>query len=380
MTSDYPPRFGGMAEYSDAWAAGLARRGFEVAVLTQEPKTPFAGRTPAISARRFRTRGPAWSAPFRFYRPLLRACREFRPHLVLAHTWVGWGPALAYLKGRFHARYVLAAHGAEILGPKRSPYYRFLMRLAFKGADAVFPVSRFTAGLVREVGVAVPRIHVVGNGVDIERFVPGEPPPDLISRWGLEGRRVLLTVGGLVSRKGQDIVIRALATLKEDYPNLVYLIAGGWALRESFEPKLRTLVRKLELEDRVIFTGYLEDRDLPRVYRLGEIFVLTGREVTERGWVEGFGISYLEAAASGLPIVAARSGGTEDAVTEKNAIFVEPENVEETAISIRKLLDDPKLRNRMSAEGRRWAEKCRWKNRIDAAVEVLRRMGYEREE
>lgn len=363
-----------MAEYAAAWAEGLAALGVELRVVAKRSGAAQGGREPAIPAREVAWPNGPFRAPIAAYRALADEIRRERPDLVFAVTWIGWGPALALLKGRAGLRYVVAAHGAEILGPARSPWHRFLMRQALRGADRVFAVSRFTAGQVARIGLSPERVEVIPNGVDLRRFAPGPRPAELLRRYGLEGREVILTVGGLVDRKGHDTVIRALAILKDRRPNLRYLVAGGWSLASSREPFLRALVRELGLEERIVFTGFVPDEELAALYRLGDLFIMTGREIAERGWVEGFGISYLEAAASGLPIIATRSGGVEDAVTGENAVFVPPDDPAATALAIEKLLDDCGGRNRMSRAGLAWAAENTWSRRIARGLEEMTRV------
>lgn len=375
-TSDYPPEIGGMAEYSDAWTRELAAMGHDLRVIVRVGVRQAEGRQPSVPATPVPWSARSYLAPFHAASALNRAYHEFKPDLIMAHTWIGWAPALAWLKGRTGVRYTVAAHGAEIVGPQRSRYYRFLMTQGMRAADRIFPVSAFTAEAVASLGISRERISVIGNGVDLDRFRPGTVAPELVRKYELENRRVILTVGGLVERKGHDTVIRALDSLRNTHPDLTYLIAGGWALNTSNESHLKNLVRELALSDHVVFTGYIPDADLPAIYRLGDVFVLAGREVKSRGWVEGFGISLLEAAASGLPIVTTAAGGALDAVTASNAIIVSEDDPGATADAIARVVDDPPLRDKMSMEGMKWTCNKTWKSRVAEAMpsieEILR--------
>jgi phosphatidyl-myo-inositol dimannoside synthase len=373
-TSDYPPALGGMAEYSGAWARELYAAGADVRVLARDGSDSVMGRRPAVIAERVDLANGPIRAPWAAGRALAAAASAFCPHLVMAHTWIGWGPALAWLKGRRGIRYVLSAHGAEVLGPAQSRWYRFLMTQAFRGADRIFAVSAFTADAVATLGVARERIAIVGNGVDPDRYAPAARSTRLVERYGLADCDVIVTVGALVERKGQDVVLRAVALLKDRLPRLRYVIAGGWALNSSREAHLRALAKDLRIEDRVIFTGFISDDELPDHYRLGDLFVMTGREVKEKGWVEGFGISYLEAAACGVPIIATATGGVRDAITAENAMLVPLEDSAATAEAIAKLMDDPARRAKMSAAGRAWAEQNAWPRKVKSGLELMERI------
>lgn len=341
-TSDYPPALGGMSEYSAAWARELRALGCDVEVRVRDWK-PGPLRDP-------------WGA--------YRALAETKADIVMAHTWIGWGPALCYQKKR---PYVLSAHGAEIVGPAQSRYYRFLLRQSCKGANRVFAVSSYTAGHVAALGVSRERISVIGNGVDVERFTPHS------SR---KSSNVILTVGSLVARKGHEIVIEAMALLREKRPQLRYVIAGGWTLNSSSEKFLRELVIQRKLSDRVNFLGFVKPSDLPELYRKADLFVMTGREVKEKGWVEGFGISYLEAAASGLPIIATDTGGVREAVTSENALIVPTDDPRATADAIINLLDDVERRSRMSRAGIEWAHANTWRIKAEEGLEIMKQITH----
>lgn len=379
-TSDYPPDFGGMAVYSAAWVRELRALGHSVRVLVRRAAgCKFPPREAGEADETETLQTATWQSgllrdPWHAYHALNRAlttrhsdngaAHSGAADIVFAHTWIGWGPALAILKGRTGQKYVLAAHGAEILGPARSPWYRPLLDIALKGANRVVPVSEFTADAIAARGVSRERIHVIGNGVDTSLYHPSSKNQDLIKHHGLEGRDVIITIGGLVDRKGQDIAIRAMALLKNTHPNLRYLVVGGWTLSGSRETDLKQLVVDCGVAERIVFTGFVAPELLPDYYRLGDLFVLPGREVIEKGWVEGFGISLLEAAACGVPLVTTLTGGVADAIDAGHAIVIPPENPVETARAIAALLDDPERRARMSASGAAWAGQRTWTARV----------------
>lgn len=333
-TSDYPPDLGGMSRYSAEHVRSLTRRGHDVRVATA-PRAPFvAGLREARSTLR-------------------RAAADFAPDAVWAHAWSPWGLAASLgLPGA--PRLLLTVHGAEVLNPAASRRYRPLVRFALRAADRVLAVSRFSADAALALGADPARVDVVPNAVDPARFAPGPRRGDLVERWGLAGRRVVLTVGGLVERKGHDLVLRAVAALAPRRPDLVYLVVGGWTLAGSREADLKRLAVDLGIAGRVVFAGQVSEADLPDVYRLADVFAMPGRYVAEKGYVEGFGIAYLEAAASGVPSVAADAGGAIDAVEDgATGIVVPPDDAAAVAAAIDRLLGDEELRRRLGEAGRR---------------------------
>src|SRR5262249_14775190 len=123
---------------------------------------------------------------------------------------------------------------------------------------------------------------------------------------------VILTVGSLVERKGQDMIIRALPLIANAVPGVSYLIVGDG----PYKANLKTLVTSMGLQDRVVFTGRVSDEELPEFYALSDVFAMPSRACLDSNDVEGFGMVFLEAGATGKPVVAGRSGGIEDAVVD----------------------------------------------------------------
>jgi phosphatidylinositol alpha-1,6-mannosyltransferase len=188
------------------------------------------------------------------------------------------------------------------------------------------------------------------EGVDEGRFANLDPADgDVVRRkYGLEGTLVLLTVGRLVTRKGHDLVLRALPAVLSDLPGVRYLIVGTGPQ----ESALRSLAAKQGVERAVTFAGYVEDSELCAHYLAADVIVMPCREVD--GDVEGFGIAFMEAAACRRPTVGGRSGGAPEAIADgETGRLVDPEDPEELAGVLTSLLGDPDLRKSMGEAGRR---------------------------
>jgi phosphatidylinositol alpha-1,6-mannosyltransferase len=137
------------------------------------------------------------------------------------------------------------------------------------------------------------------------------------------------------------------------------------------------MVQGLGLENQVIFAGFVSENQLPAIYTSCDIYVMTSREIPGRlDLVEGFGISFLEAGASGLPVVAGDSGGVSDAVQHrKTGLLVNPDNPEDIASAIKLLLTDDSLARRYGNEGRRWTEtQMSWEQVARRLVSAMQRM------
>lgn len=179
---------------------------------------------------------------------------------------------------------------------------------------------------------------------------------------------MVVCVSRLVPRKGQDTLIGAMPRILAALPDAVLLIVGGG----PYEADLRALATSTGVADSVVFTGAVPWSELPAHYGAGDVFAMPCR--TRRGGldVEGLGIVYLEASATGLPVVAGDSGGAPDAVLHGETGWVVPGgDPAQAADRIVVLLQDPALRARMGERGRAWVEeKWRW----DLLAERLREL------
>lgn len=178
---------------------------------------------------------------------------------------------------------------------------------------------------MEKLGVNPERIQIPHPGCKINTFRPHEPYEETRRRLLSAAHRdkIILSVGNLVSRKGHDMVIRALPRLLDTIGKVRYLIAGDGPYRAELED----LASSLGVQGHVVFAGKVPDADLPDIYSLCDLFVLPSREQPESCDAERFGMVFLEANASGKPVVAGKSGGVGDAVLDgETGLLVEPRN------------------------------------------------------
>ncbi len=255
-------------------------------------------------------------------------------------------------KRLFSIPYVIWVYGSETVRLGRNRLMRALMRSILDGADRVIVNSDFTMDEFLRFGVERRKLFKINPGVDTHLFRPMDRDEGLVERYGLDGKKVILTVSRLDERKGHDMVIRALPEVIEAVPEVVYLIVG----RGREERRLRELVSSLGLEDRVVFAGYVPDEELPLYYNICDLFVLPNR-ITEgsmlRGDYEGFGIVFLEASACCKPVVGGNTGGAGDAVLhERTGLLIDPLSMEEISSAIIELLMNRERAEEMGRLGR----------------------------
>lgn len=327
LTLDFPPGTGGVQTYLFEISRRLARE-HEVTVIA--PRQP---QRPVVPGLQYAPPGRPNALGF------ARVLRRLRPDRIVAgHAH----PQLLLAAAATRRPYAAVAYGNDFLAAQRRWHRPLFNRLLGRARPFVTITA---ANADRLVALGLPRPAIVYPGTDPERFRPAPSPPPPPLR--------LLTAGRLVSRKGIDTVLTALPGLLADFPGLVYVLAGDGPDQE----RLAAVAEANGVADAVHFMGYIPDEQLPAVYQQAHVFVMPAREEREQASVEGFGIVYLEAAASGLPVVAGRSGGAGEAVRDGVTGFVvPPDDTEALTGTLRRLLADAELRQRLGAAGRQWVE------------------------
>ncbi|SEG84782.1 phosphatidylinositol alpha-1,6-mannosyltransferase [Nonomuraea solani] len=337
VTNDFPPRPGGIQSF----VHGLALRTPEVAVYA-----PFWP-----GCEEFDRRQP--------YRIVRHPTRLMLPTPAVARTAAGlvaehradtvvFGAAapLGLLAPRLRAagarRVVMLTHGHEASWAS-APGFRAVLRRIGEHADVVTYLGEYTR---RRLAAVVPpgKLVRLAPGVDTEQFHPGAPKAEL----GLSGRPVVVCVSRLVPRKGQDRLIRAWPQVLRSVPDAVLLLVGGGPHRSSLE-------RLAAGRESIRFTGTVPAASLPGYYAAADVFAMPCRTRWRGVDVEGLGIVFLEASASGLPVVAGASGGAPDAVRPgETGLVVDGADAGEVAHAIVELLSDPAKARKMGAAGRDW--------------------------
>ena len=266
---------------------------------------------------------------------------------VLPEGLVAWG--LRCLAG---VPYLIYAHGEEIQMRLTSRLLAWLLPPLYTGASAIIANSHHTKELLWEIGVRPDRIHVVHPGVDAALFQAKEEERQVVRRRHKLGEDLtLLTLGRLQRRKGQDMVIKALPRVRDEFPTVKYLIVGTG---EEYE-YLTQLAKSHGVSDNVVFVGSVADSERAGYYAACDVFVMPNRQIGPD--VEGFGIVFLEAGAAGKPVIGGQSGGTGEAIRDGvNGVRVDGENVEAIAAAIIELLADSGKARAMGERGKRWVE------------------------
>ncbi|MCD9622438.1 glycosyltransferase family 4 protein [Rhabdothermincola salaria] len=348
VTNDFPPKVGGIQSY--LWELWRRLPPDETTVLT----------TPHRGAARFdaeqpirveRDRARVLLPTRALVRRIDRLAAEVEADLVLLDPAV----PLGLVGPRLERPYGVVLHGAEVTVPGRIPGPRSALRRVLRGAELVVAAGGYPADeAVRAAGVELPTV-VVPPGVDVERFSVLSPDQRRQARvrLGLDpDALVVVGVSRLVPRKGFDVLVEAGAVLADRYPDLQVVVAGTGRDRRRLDRVAATH------HSPTVMLGRVDDAELPALYGCADVFAMLCRNRWRGLEQEGFGIVFLEAAATGVASVAGRSGGSAEAVRDgvTGLVVDRPRDVAGVALALDRLLGDPARRAAMGREARARAE------------------------
>jgi phosphatidyl-myo-inositol dimannoside synthase len=365
LTNDLPPRIGGVQQY----VGNLLARLDPGALTVVAPAWPgWREHDASLGYRVVRT-------PVDFIWPtqdfagragdLAEACGA--RVILFTHGFPITGVAGALAARGFP--YVVLTHGYEVW-MTLAPGVRSALRHAIARSHEVFAISAYTATRLQTVMPPGVPLSLAPPCVDHERFRPGLDGSAFRERHDLGGLQVVGCVSRLVERKGQDKLIEAFPEVLRRVPEAVLVLIGGG----PYERELRALAAGSPARQRIRFVGQVPDEDLPAAYAGLDVFAMPCRT---RNWgfdFEGFGIVYLEAGASGLPVVAGRSGGAPEAVVDgETGVVVDGRDPSDIARAVAGLLEDPHRAKAMGVAARaRVEERFTWDRTAERVARALR--------
>jgi len=360
VSSFFPPWRGGIETCVYNLTRHLRRRGNDVSVICAN--APLAARRETLGGvrlERLRIAGRIYGTPLLPELPF-RLARE-SPDIIHANFPNPYNAFFASAVSRIRkipalltwhndlppvtraARTMVLTHDHLVL-PLYLPQFRFIIATTehYARTSPVLMAQR-------------DRVVVVENGVDTERFNPKVPGDEIRSRLNVDESKIVLFVGALNrwhAYKGVDVLLDAIVLLKDQLPELKLLIVGGGELATEYAQ----LARNLGISDRVIFAGEVLDSELPKYYASSDLLVLPSKDKSE-----GFGLTILEANATGKPAIGTTVGGIPGIIRDGyNGLLVPPSNPRALAEAIRIALEDEDALRRMGKNGRTLAEQHDW--------------------
>ena len=266
---------------------------------------------------------------------------------------------------------VSLTHGHEVWWAKLWPF-KWAIRFIGNHVDHLTYLGDFTrTEISRSLSAsAVSAMVKIAPGIDTDHFTPQSSGAELRESLGLANKKVIVCVGRLVHRKGQDSLISSLPQILQHHSDAHLLLIGTG----PYQKHLEDLAKKFSVQDSITFIGRIQYADLPRYISVGDIFAMPSRSRLAGLEVEGLGIVYLEASACGLPVIAGKSGGAPDAVLEgETGITVDGRDPAETARAVNTLFDDPIRAKEMGQRGREWIiSNWRWDSWSAKFIELLK--------
>ena len=360
VTNDFGPRAGGIESFVNALVERAPRDSVVVHASGQDGDKEYDSQLFARTGVRVVRDAMKMLLPTPgLARRVTKTARDFE----CTSAWFGAAAPLGILAPSLRragiTRAIATTHGHEVWWA-RSPGTKQLLHRIGEVTDVVTYLGEYTH---ERIGAALSdqaqsRMVQLTPGVDELLFRPGLDSAEIRAQLGFKDRPLIVTVGRLTPRKGQDRLIEALPEVRKRVKDAALVICG----EGPYRARLENQIRDLNLSEHVRMVGRVPLSDLPRYLSAGQIFAMPSRNRHAGLEVEGLGIVYLEASACGIPVIAGNSGGAPDAVREGITGFVvDGEDRRALVERIVTLLDDPSLAKRMGAAGRVFVEeKWRW--------------------
>jgi phosphatidylinositol alpha-1,6-mannosyltransferase len=360
ITNDFGPRAGGI----ETFVVGLIQRMPKNSVIVYTASQAGSEAFDAMWLRDYgveviRDSSKVLLPSFRVGRNVRKLVRERN----IKSAFFGAAAPLALLAPGLRTagvkRIVALTHGHEVWWSRIWPFSWAIARIG-RAVDALTYLGEFTRGEIAKAldYDSVAKLVRIAPGIDTEHFTTRTDAQGLRESLGLGNKKVIVSVGRLVHRKGQDVLIEAMPEIITSISDAHLLLIGEGPYKKELEKR----IKNLGLEDRVTFVGRVQYADLPRYICVGDVFAMPSRSRLAGLEVEGLGIVYLEASACGLPVIGGISGGAPDAVLQGETGFsVDGRSAHEVAEALVRVLADKELAQRLGTRGRQWIiEQWQW--------------------
>jgi phosphatidylinositol alpha-1,6-mannosyltransferase len=372
VTNDFPPRSGGIQSYLENLVGGLVKTGTHTL-------TVYAPKWKGCEAFDLEAAADGYEVvrhPTTLMVPEPSVAIRMR-RLIASHdvdtVWFGAAAPLALLaplaRDAGASRVIASTHGHEV-GWSMLPLARTALRRIGNDTEVVTFISQYTRDRFASAFGPRAALERLSPGVDTDRFEPNSVArAELRARYRLGERPVIVCLSRLVPRKGQDMLIRALPAIRQRIDGAALVIVGGGPYRTT----LHQLAHQFGVAEHVVFTDGVPGDELPAHHAMADVFAMPCRTRGAGLDVEGLGIVYLEASASGVPVVAGRSGGAPESVIDgETGLVVDGGDVGAIEVAVGDLLADPDRAKQMGAAGRRWVvENWQWRTKAQRIGELL---------
>jgi phosphatidylinositol alpha-1,6-mannosyltransferase len=365
VSVDFPPHTDGVSTVSHELATRLSDLGEDIIVIGPKSRDDCS----YDSRQKFKViRTPLYEwgylrfIPILFVMPFL--IMKYRIKRVIAMN-IGYGGVIAYLFSKILGfSYILWAYGYEFGKFENNYFIKKLYLRIYENSLFIAAITDFVKSRLLRFGVGQNKVVIIKPGTDPLRYYPVKVADDFRQRYCLENKRVILSVGRLIKRKGFDMTIRAMQDVVKIYPEAVYVIVG----EGPFKERLGELSRKLKVGEHILFTGRVSNEGLLNFYNTCDLFIMPSRTLDDRGDIEGFGIVFLEAGACGKPVIGGLDGGMGEAIENGvTGLLVNSFDTKAIFSGIIKILSDREYARFLGENGRkRIIEELNWDRAVKA--------------
>jgi len=358
ITFDFPPVRGGISHM--LWEICRRFPIGKIVVLTQPSKTVLKSKFVIYRKRMIAGLKFIWPKWISLLWQIRQILKKEEINIIQAGQILPIGTVAWLYKKIFNVPYLVYIYGQDLVFMRHRRRKIKLIRTILKNADFVVTCSYYTKKLAVNFGAVDQKTIVSYPCPQMNKIEAVDPIKlrEFKNKYGLDNKKIILTVGNLVDRKGQDMTLKALPKVLTIIPDTIYAVVGQGPSKN----KLKDLSVQLEIDNQVKFFDNISNQELTMFYQACDVFIMASRELkNEQGQVsdvEGFGMVFLEANLYNKPVIGGRSGGVPEAVEHGlSGLLVDPEDKNDIANSLIKLLSDKDYADKLGRQGRERAVK-----------------------
>lgn len=351
ITLEFPPHIGGIATYVDLLAQGLPSDKVVVLAPHHKDAKEWDEKRPYTIIRKTLLSNLFWPRWVRLCFLTWSICRKEKIEVVMLHHILPVGYAALFVKKIKRIPYIVFSHGTDIVASTKTSWKKKMVRMVAHGSEQIILNSD---SLKRRMLLILPELSEKATVLypcpeeDYYTKAPARDIEELRDRLALHGKKVILSIARIAEGKGFPHLVAVLTEVAKKNPNIVWIIIGDGPKRQEVIAE----IHKNNLQNIVRYIGQVRHEDLKLFYSVADIFCLLTHP--DHGFEEGLGLVFLEAAAAGLPTIAGRSGGVEEAVAHmETGIVVDTYQHLQGVDAIRTLVENTEFARRLGDEGQR---------------------------
>lgn len=375
LTENFPPIAGGSGRWFWELYSRLPAEEYVIVAHQSNIATEF-DKTHNLNIIRIPLHSSEWGfksfAGLKFYFRVFKQLKKIVKEHGITHIHTGrviHEGVLAWLLSFFtKIEFSTFVHGEDVETAATSGEHNLMVKQVCKKAKMIICNSHNSANIVKRLDYATEsKITILHPGFDEKKFYPAKLDTEFKQQMHWTDKQVILTVGRLQERKGQDKMIEAMPNLLEKHSNLLYAIVG----QGECKPKLELLVNKLNLQNHVQFLDEISDEQMVKCYQQCNLFILPNRTIEND--IEGFGMVLVEAQACGKPVIAGDSGGTKETMqVGSTGIIVDCQKPVNISVALEELLSKPDKRKQMGVQGQIFVNKhFTWGGHLEKALQLF---------